>query len=57
MTKPQRKVHRLVWFVLAPMVIVCAVWALIFARPSRAVRGVNPADRVQDLVVKGGARP
>lgn len=56
MTKPQRKTHRLVWFVLAPVLIVSAAWAMFFARPSQAVRGINPAERVQDLLTSG-ARP
>lgn len=56
MTKSQRKVHGIAWFVLAPLAIACVLWALIFARPSRAARGVSPAERVQDLV-QSGVRP
>lgn len=53
MTKSQRRTHRLVWFVLAPVLIAFAAWALFFMRPSQAVRGINPAERVQDLVQSG----
>lgn len=53
MTKPQRKLHRLAWFVLTPAAIICVVWAVIFVRPSHATRGVSPAERVKDLVQSG----
>ncbi|MBL0870943.1 MAG: hypothetical protein IBJ18_10250 [Phycisphaerales bacterium] len=54
MTKPERAAHRFTWFLLTPVLLALATWALLFARPAKAIRGVNPSDRVADLVQSGG---